>query len=102
MGFALFACHYKEALEHEGELIEKPTTLLIAAPLSDPRIRNTAKGPSLDYIMDGRKQLLHRVLKGGLTLYDWMENQLISKSTGEDRVRAELLRIHLEIIGSQQ
>ena len=101
MGFKLFACHYNEELEHNGEMIRKPTTLIIAAPISDQRIHKTAKGLTLDYVMDRRKQLLHRVLKGGLTAYDWMENQLISKSNGEARVRAELLRIHQEIRKAQ-
>jgi len=98
MGFRLFACHYQEELEHNGRMIRKPTTLIIAAPLSDPRIRKTAKGRILDYVMDRRKQLLHRVLKGHLTAYDWMEDQLISRSHGEEQVRAELQRIHREIL----
>lgn len=98
MGFRLFCCHYHEELEHKGRMIRKPTTLIIAAPFSDPRIRKTSKGYSLDYIIDRRKQLFHRILKGGLTAYDWMEDRLISKTHGEERVRAELFRIHQEII----
>ena len=97
MGFKLFAGHYNEELEHEGKMLRKPTALIIAAPDSDQRIHKTSKGLTLDYVVDRRKQLLHRVLKGGLTTYDWMEDQLVSKSNGEDRVRAELLRIHQEI-----
>jgi len=97
MGFRLFACHYREELEYKGKIHRKPTTLIIAAPLSDQRINKTSKGFILDYVMDRRKQLFHRVFKGGLTVYDWMEDQLISKSYGAERVRAELVRIHQEI-----
>lgn len=97
MGFRLFACHYREELKHEGRTIRKPTTLIIAAARSDPCIRRTAKGLMLDYVIDRRKQLMHRVLKGGLTIYDWMEDQLVAKSHGEERVRTELARIHQEI-----
>ncbi len=97
MGFALFVGRYNEELEHNGKMLRNPTTVVFAAPLTDPRVRKTPKGRVLDYIVDRRKQLWHRVLKGGLTAYDWMEDQLISKSTGEARVRAELLRIHQDI-----
>lgn len=101
MGFGLFACRYKEELEHDGKMIRKPTTLIIAAAWNDQRIRKVPKGVFLDYVMDRRKQLLHRVLKGGLNAYDWMEDQLTSKSSGEERVRAELRRIHQEIRAEQ-
>lgn len=97
MGFGLFIGRYREELEHNGKMLRNPTTVVIAAPLTDPRVRKTPKGLVLDYVIDRRKQLWHRVLKSGLTAYDWMEDQLISKSNGEARVRAELLRIHREI-----
>lgn len=97
MGFCLFIGRYREELEHNGKMLRNPTTVVIATPLTDPRVRKTPKGMVLDYVIDRRKQLWHRVLKSGLTAYDWMEDQLISKSNGEARVRAELLRLHREI-----
>jgi hypothetical protein len=102
MGFRLFACSYREEVEHDGRMLRKPTTLIIAAPMSDARIRKTSKGDILDYVVDRRKQFLHRALKGSLTTYDRMEDQLISKSCGEERVRAELRRIHEEIRGTEK
>lgn len=97
LGYSLFALRYQEELPHGGKVERYPTTLILAAPLTDPRIRKTAKGRVLDYVTDRRKQLMHRVLKRGLTAYDWLEDLYISKSNGEERVRAELLRIHLEL-----
>jgi len=100
MGFRLFIGHHQEELEHKGAVVRKPTTVVIAAAASDPRLRKTPKGLILDFIMDSRKQILHRVMKSGLTAYDWLEDLLISKSDGERRVRAEILRMHLEIRAS--
>jgi transcriptional regulator with XRE-family HTH domain len=98
VGFRLFAGHYRAELEHHGKKIPKPTTLIVAAPMADRRIHKTPKGLVLDYVVDRRRNVLQRALNGELTTYDWMEDQLISKSYGEARVRTELLRIHREII----
>jgi transcriptional regulator with XRE-family HTH domain len=97
MGFRLFACHYKEVFELAGKFLSKPTTLVIAAPKADTRIKKTQKGLILDYVMDSRKQTLTRILNFKLTPYDWMEDQLISKSNSEERVRAALAKIHSDI-----
>lgn len=97
MGFRLFTCSYHEELIQRGKLMRNPTTLVIAVPHSDPRVRKTSKGLILDYVTDRRKQFWHRTLNTKLTFYDWAEDQMISRSNGEARVRAELARMNDEI-----
>ncbi len=97
MGFRLFTCSYHEVIKHKGKLVRNPTTLAIATPSSDPRVHKTAKGFVLDYVTDSRRQFLHQALNTKLTFYDWAEDQLISRSNGEARVRAELARMNDKI-----
>jgi transcriptional regulator with XRE-family HTH domain len=97
MGFRLFVCHYREELKHEGKLLRNPTTLIIAAPPSDSRVTKTPKGLILDYIVDSRRQSLTRILNANLTPFDWMQDQLISRSDGEKRVEDALKQIHSKI-----
>lgn len=97
MGFRLFAGHYDEEVLHKGKLLRKATTLIIATPQPDSRIRKTGKGAVLDFVMDSRKQVMHRLLQPQLTIYDWMEHQLLAKSNGEERVRYVMRQIHESI-----
>lgn len=97
MGFRLFACHYREELKHEGKLLRNPTTLIIAAPPSDARVTKTPKGLILDYIVDSRRQSLTRILNSNLTPFDWMQDQLISRSDGEKRVEDVMKQMHSKI-----
>jgi len=97
MGFRLFACHYREELTHEGKLIRNPTTLIIATTQADARVKKTSKGFILDYMVDSRRQSLARILNANLTPYAWMQDQLISRSNGAERVKAALEKIHSSI-----
>ncbi len=97
MGFRLFVCHYREELKHKGKLLRNPTTLIIAAPQSDPRVTKTPKGLILDYVVDSRRQSLTRILNANLTPFDWIQDQLISRSDGEKRVEDVLKQIHSNI-----
>lgn len=97
MGFRLFACHYHEELKHKGKLLKNPTTLMIATPQSDARVTKSPKGLILDYVVDRRRQPLTRILNTRLTPFDWAQDQLISRSNGEERVRATLEQMHSNI-----
>lgn len=102
MGFRLFACSYHEVIKHKRKLVRHPMTLVIATPSSDPRVHKTAKGFVLDYVTDSRRQFLHQAINAKLTFYDWAEDQVISRSNGEARVRAELARMNNEIRKKQK
>jgi transcriptional regulator with XRE-family HTH domain len=98
VGFRLFAGQYRAHLEHRGKAIPQATTVVLAAPATDGRIHKTLKGLVLDYHVDSRRNVLQRALNEDLTIYDWMEEQRISRSDGEPRARAALLRIRREVI----
>jgi transcriptional regulator with XRE-family HTH domain len=97
IGFRLFGGGYGERVEHEGKVIHNSTRIIIAAPDSDQRIRKTSKGLVLDYVSDVRKQVLHMMLKRRPSAFDWMEEQLLTRSNGEDRVRHVLRQLHEEV-----
>lgn len=99
LGFRLFAGTHRERVEYEGEALQSPTRLIIAATDSDSRIRKTAKGLVLDYITDARKQVFYSMLKRRPSAFDWMEEQLLTRSNGEDRVRNVLRQLHAEVKG---
>lgn len=91
-GFSVFAVHYREEVKRQNKTIRKPTTIIIAAHQHDQRIKKTAKGWVLDYVVDSRRQPLNRLQNDSSTIYDWMQNQLIAKSNGPERVE-ETLRL---------
>ncbi|MFZ5497278.1 MAG: helix-turn-helix domain-containing protein [Verrucomicrobiota bacterium] len=99
LGFRLFAGSHRERVEHEGKVLRNPTRTIIAAPDSDERIRKTAKGLVLDYLTDARKQMLHTLLKRRPSAFDWMQEQLLTRSDGENRVRSLLRQLHDEVKG---
>ncbi len=97
MGYAVFVCHYSEEERESGKVNRYPTTLVLAAAHSDPRIRKTTKGTVLDFVMDQRKQIVQGLMKRTPTTYDWMEEQLLTRSNGDARVRAALQEIHDDV-----
>ena len=93
LGFFIFAVHYQEEFHRQSKLIKKPTTIIIATHQQDQRIKKTSKGFILDYIMDSRRQMLAQ-LGGGSPFYDWMQDQLISKLDGKERVGIVLKKMN--------
>ncbi len=89
-GFPVFAKHYNEEFKHQNKTLRKPTTIIIAAHQQDQRIKETTKGLVLDYVVDSRRQLLSRLQNDSSTIYDWMQDQLIAKSDGPERVEETL------------
>jgi len=98
MGLGLFAGNYTQEFTVEKRRKVRKATLIIAAPIKDPRIVKTAKGPVLDVVRDSRRPLLGGLLAGHTTMYNWVEDQLISKSDGEFRVKELLGRIMSEVM----
>jgi transcriptional regulator with XRE-family HTH domain len=98
MGFSLFAGNYTEDIKAKRRTRRQITTLLIAAPDSDPRVRKNVKGLELDMVRDSRRLLRGRLF-GRMTPYDWMEDQLIGKSDGEFNVKDVLRRMLSEMLG---
>jgi hypothetical protein len=98
MGFRLFASHYRAQFAHRGKPFPQPITVMLAVPATDARIHKTPKGRMLDYVVDTRRNVLQRALSEELTVYDWMEKQMIARSDSKGRVRAAILRIHREVI----
>jgi transcriptional regulator with XRE-family HTH domain len=98
LGFRLFAGAYTEDFAAEKRQQRRKSTLIIAAPVRDPRIIRTSKGPMLDVVRDSRRLLLGAALSGHATTYDWLEDQLMSKSDGEFRVKDEFRRIMSEVM----
>jgi transcriptional regulator with XRE-family HTH domain len=98
MGFTLFAGNYTEEFKVKKRAQRRRATLLIAAPLADARIVRTVKGVELDVVRDSRRLLVGAALAGHATRYDWLEDQLISKSDGEFRAKDEFRRILGEVM----
>jgi transcriptional regulator with XRE-family HTH domain len=94
LGFSVFAVHYREEFRRQSRIVRKPTTIIIAAPEQDQRIKKTSKGLVLDYVMDGRRQMLGRLQQDSATPYDWMQHTLISKLDGEERVEGVLKNLN--------
>jgi transcriptional regulator with XRE-family HTH domain len=97
MGFSLFAGTYIEELKIKKRTQKRRAMLVIAAPFADPRIVRTSKGTELDIVRDSRRMLIGAMTAGHGTAYDWLEDQLISKSDGEFRVKDEFRRIMGEV-----
>jgi transcriptional regulator with XRE-family HTH domain len=97
-GFRLFAGNYTEVFTVKRRQQRRKATLIVAAPLRDPRIIRTRKGPELDVVRDSRRLLVGAALAGHCTTYDWLEDQLIGKSDGEFRVKNEFRRILSEVM----
>lgn len=97
-GFRLFAGNYVEMFRVKGRQQRRKATLIVAAPLRDPRIVRTRKGPELEVIRDSRRLLVGAEIAGHCTTFDWLEDQLISKSEGEVMVKDTLRRIMSEVM----
>jgi transcriptional regulator with XRE-family HTH domain len=97
MGFRLFAGNYTEEIKLKRGKSKKITTVMFAAPASDPRIRKTANHSELDVVRDSRRLLRGRLL-GQMTSYEWMEDQIIGKSDGDGIVKDTLRRMIADIM----
>jgi transcriptional regulator with XRE-family HTH domain len=98
MGFGLFAGNYTEEITIKKRSQRKKATLIVAAPSTDPRIVRTTKGAELDVVRDSRRLLLGSALSEHTTMYNWLEDQVISKSDGEERVKDVFRRIMAEVM----
>lgn len=96
MGLGVFGTRYFEEIPAKTGSWRKSIILVIAAPLSDHRVRKTGKGLQLDMVRDSRQLLYGRLLGRQSSAYDWMEDQLVAKSNGEMNVRDALRKIFRE------
>jgi transcriptional regulator with XRE-family HTH domain len=102
MGFTIFAGTYTEEIRIKQRTRKKKALLVIAAPTGDPRVVRTAKGAQLDVVRDSRRLVFGSTFAGHSTPYEWMEDQLISKSNGEFRVNDVLRRMMREVMAEIQ
>lgn len=86
MGFMVFAGTYRESVAAQNGMIQKPTTVILATPQTDPRIQKSAKVLILDYLIDGRRGPIAQARAKSSTTYDWMRHQVLAKYDGEKRV----------------
>jgi transcriptional regulator with XRE-family HTH domain len=102
MGFRIFAGTYTEEIKIKQRTRKKKALLVIAAPTGDPRVVRTAKGAQLDVVRDSRRLVFGSTFAGHSTPYEWMEDQLISKSNGELLVNDVLRRMMREVMAEIQ
>ncbi len=95
VGFRLFAGRHHESPDTGAG--RRSSGVIIAAADSDPRIRRTSKGLVLDFLMDERRHSIRALMSRQPTVYDWMEEQLVSRSDGEERVRFAMQQIHDDV-----
>lgn len=94
-GFRLFVGRHNDESVAGAERL--PSGIINAAADSDPRIRRTPKGLVLDFLLDERRQGIRALMARKPTVYDWMEEQLVSRSDGEARVRFAMQQIHDDV-----